>query len=161
MLLLVRRRGRRCCATVVVLRSSCVFALCQVGNVHVAFVFNVTDLATFLCTYYDHSQLHGRCGSRSVGFGHVDEKRQRCWCYERCFCWSADVAAAAVLLLLCCCSCATLIMCVSALYSQVVQFHLEVGSCACILPQKSTVLLLCGPTCSSPLKKNASLRLEF
>ena len=47
-------------------------------------------------------------------------------------------------------------MCASALYSQVVQFHLGVGSCACILPQKSTVLLLCSPTCSyccSPLKK--------
>ena len=57
--------------------------------------------------------------------------------------------------LLCCCSCATLIMCVSALYSQVVQFHLGVGSCACILPQKSTALLLCGPTYSSPLQKNA------
>ena len=58
--------------------------------------------------------------SRSVGFGNVDEKGQRCWCYERCFFWSADVVAAVVLLLLCCCSCATLIMCLC--------FVLEVGN---------------------------------
>ena len=87
-----------CCrAAVVVLRSLCVSTLLEVGNVHVAFFYYVTDLTTFLTI-------------RSVGFGNADEKGQRCWCYERCFFWSADVAAAAVLLLLRCCSCATLIM---------------------------------------------------
>ena len=60
------------------------------------------------------------------------------------------------MLLLWCCSCAirSSCMCVSAMHSQVVQFHLEVGSCACILQQNNTaVLLLCGPTCSNPLLK--------
>ena len=65
------------------------------------------------------------------------------------------------LLLLCCCSCATLIMCVSALYFQVVQFHLGVGSCACPRPQKSAVLLLCGPTCSIHLKRTQALGWNF
>ena len=47
-----------------------------------------------------------------MGFGDANEKGQRCWCYERCFFWSADVAAAAVLLLLLCCyGRATLMMC--------------------------------------------------
>ena len=121
-----------------------------VGNVHIACSFLLTDLTTFfqatLC---------------SVGFGNVDEKGQRCGCYERCFFLSADVADAAVLLLLCCCSCATRIVCVSDLLSQVVQFHLGVGSSACILPQKSTVLLRCGRTCSSPLKKTQALGWNF
>ena len=55
------------------------------------------------------------CGSRSVGFGNADEKEQRCWCYEWCFFWPADVATAAVLLRPCCRSCATLTMYVSLL----------------------------------------------
>ena len=90
--------------------------------------FFKTDLTTFL-------------PSRSEGFGNADER-----------------ATLLVLLLLCCCSCATLIMCVSALYSQVVQFHLGAGSCACILPQKSTVLLCCVvPPVVAHLKKTQAL----
>ena len=41
----------------------------------------------------------------------------------------------------CCCCAAVVVLrssCVSASYSQVVQFHLGDGSCACILPQKPT-----------------------
>ena len=53
-----------------------------------------------------------------------------------------------MLLLPCCGRCAALIMYVSALYSQVVQFHVGVGSCACINKNLHTrVVLLCGPTC--------------
>ena len=80
------------------------------------------------------------------------ERAKRCWCYKRCFFWSADVATAAVLLLPCCCSCATLIMCVSS-YSQVVQFHLGVGSCACILPQNLHFYCSVVPPVVAHLKK--------
>ena len=148
-----------CCAAVVVLWSThcgcatntlimCLCFVLEVGNVHVAFFFFLPDLTIFL-------------PSPSVGFGNVDEKGQRCWCYERCFFWSADVAAAAVLLPLCCCCCAAVVVvvvlrssCVSLLcIPKLCSFTLELGAVHASSPTNSTVLLLCGPTCSSPLEK--------
>ena len=82
-----------------------------------------------------------------MGFGNnADEKGQRCWCYERCFFWSADVDAAAVLLLLCCCSCATLIMCLCFVFPSCAVSSWRWELCM-HPPTKSPVLLLCGSTC--------------
>ena len=52
------------------------------------FFFYVTDLSTFNLSLYTRNSTVWK------GFGDANEKGQRCWCYERCFFWSADVAAA-------------------------------------------------------------------
>ena len=128
MLLVVHRRRRRCCAAVVVLRSSCVSLLCipklcsftlELGAVHASSHKNLQQFYSYYCcmvpsvvAHFKKTQAKGNVAGATSG---------------------ASCGPPTSPPLLCCCSCATLIMCVSALYSQVVQFHLGVGSCACIL----------------------------
>ena len=133
----------------------CIPKLCscftlELGAVHAS---SHKNLQQFYCcvvppvvAHFKKTQAKGNVpGATSGAFLLVRRRRRRC---------CADVVALRS-------SC----MWVSASYSQVVQLHLGVGSCACILPQKSTVLLLCSPTCTyccSPLLKNAKpFRLDF
>ena len=158
-----------CCADVVVLCSSplllllllcccgratntlimCLCFVLDVGNVHVAFFFlffNRPDslFSKPLCGIWQCRQGTTLLVLRAVLLL-VRRRRRRC------------CAAAAVLLLLCCCccsSCATLIMCVSLLcIPKLCSFTLQLGAVHASSPTKRTVLLLCGPTCSSPLNK--------
>ena len=146
-----------CCAAVVVLYAYhvCVSLICipklcsftlELGAVHASSHKKSTAVLLLLCGPTCSSPLW-----KAQARGNVVVLRAVLLVVR----WRRRRCCAAVVVLRSSC------ICVSALYSQVVQFHLGVGSCACILPQRSTVLLLCSPTCiyCSPLQKIARLEL--